>query len=449
MNAINAYLDEVCQEISYKKIHSAIRQELACHIQDLREAYEAAGEAPETALAHAIQEMGPAQEVGQRLHQAHRPHTEWTIFALVALLVGSGIFILSQYSLLAGTFGINHVGITNQIIAIVLGTILAVCLFFFDYRLLSRFALPLFFIAAAFVLLTLFFGPTVHGSNRWLPFPFFTIHIPSVCLLLFLSALAGLATKWLDGSHQAFFRLAGFALVAIILLAYLSLSSALFLTIVTCAIFWLALRQNHYGPHQKLHRRIFLGAVGLLLLFTILFLVASSAYRMQRLTAFLDPFADPNGAGYVGVQIHNLLQQAPLWGSVAPEDLIMVTGDKAASFLLPNSHTELIFTFIIAHFGWLFAMVLAVLIGVLLSRLILASLRLHDPLARYLASAICVLFCAQFLCGLLMNLGLLPFVAITLPFLSYGGSAMVINLAFCGLFLGTYRRKDLVFITTK
>ena len=90
MNAINAYLDEVCHEISYRKIHPTIRQELACHIQDLREAYEAAGEKPEDALAHAIQEMGPAREVGQRLHQAHRPHTEWTILALVMLLIGAG-----------------------------------------------------------------------------------------------------------------------------------------------------------------------------------------------------------------------------------------------------------------------------------------------------------------------------------------------------------------------
>lgn len=450
MNAINAYLDEVCHEISYRKIHPTIRQELACHIQDLREAYEAAGEKPEDALAHAIQEMGPAREVGQRLHQAHRPHTEWTILALVMLLIGAGVFILSQYNLLAGTFGIHHINdVARQVVAIVIGLGLAVCLFFFDYHLLSRFALPLFLVATAITLLTLFCGPTVQGSNQWLRFPFFAIHIPSVCLLLFLSALAGLATKWLDGSHQAFFRLAGFALVAIILLAYLSLSSALFLTIVTCAIFWLALRQNHYGPNQKLHRRIFLGAVGLLLLLTILFLGASSVYHMQRLTAFLDPFADPNGAGYVGVQIHNLLQQAPLWGSVAPEELITVTGNKAASFLLPNSNTELIFTFIIAHFGWLVAAALALIIGFLLSRLICASLRLHEPLARCLAGSICVLFCAQFLCGLLMNLGLLPFTSITLPFLSYGGSAMVINLAFFGLFLGVYRRKDLVAVSTK
>ena len=153
MNAINAYLDEVCHEISYRKIHPTIRQELACHIQDLLEAYEAAGEKPEDALAHAIQEMGPAREVGQRLHQAHRPHTEWTILALVMLLIGAGVFILSQYNLLAGTFGIHHINdVARQVVAIVIGLGLAVCLFFFDYHSLSRFALPLFLVATAITL---------------------------------------------------------------------------------------------------------------------------------------------------------------------------------------------------------------------------------------------------------------------------------------------------------
>jgi cell division protein FtsW len=180
-----------------------------------------------------------------------------------------------------------------------------------------------------------------------------------------------------------------------------------------------------------------LGAA-LLALPIVYHLIAGSEYRMRRITAFLSPFEFRYGAGY---QIAESLMSFGAGGMTG----VGIGDSRQKLFFLPEAHTDFISAIVgeeLGFVGFCF-MVLAYLL--VLQRGLRAALRAGDDYGTYLAVGISLFIGLQAFTNLAVALGLLPTKGLVLPFVSYGGSALLVNCAAVGILLNVSRPRSVAF----
>jgi len=155
-------------------------------------------------------------------------------------------------------------------------------------------------------------------------------------------------------------------------------------------------------------------------------------YRRSRVFAFLDPYADPLGSGF------QVIQSTIAVGTGGVAGLGLMNG-KQKLFFLPAPYTDFIFAVTAEELGLWGAMLVLVLFGIYFWRGWLASLHAPDEFGRYLAAGLTLTISFQALINLSVVLGLVPPKGIPLPFLSYGGSSLVLFLASTGILLNISR----------
>jgi cell division protein FtsW len=162
-------------------------------------------------------------------------------------------------------------------------------------------------------------------------------------------------------------------------------------------------------------------------------LVAASAdYRKTRLLRFLDPWGDPRNTGF------QLVQSLIAFGSGGVGGLGLGES-RQKMFYLPAAHTDFIFSVVGEEIGLLGALAVVALFGVLTARGMRVSMRHVDPFGRLLAFGLTVLLALQAVVNMAVVLGLAPTKGLPLPFVSYGGSAMIMALASAGVLYGLSR----------
>jgi cell division protein FtsW len=169
------------------------------------------------------------------------------------------------------------------------------------------------------------------------------------------------------------------------------------------------------------------GAVG------IAGLVVSSPYRMARFKAWLDPFSQAQAGGYQVVQSLIAFSNGGLLG-------VGVGGGKQKLFYLPEMHTDYIFSVIGEELG--FAGV--VLVGACFITMVWVGFRIarraRDPFGKYIALGFSAVIGLQAMLNMMVGLKILPPKGMVLPFLSYGGSSLVLHLAAIGILMNVSRR---------
>jgi len=158
------------------------------------------------------------------------------------------------------------------------------------------------------------------------------------------------------------------------------------------------------------------------------FLVWHSPYRLRRVLAFIDPWADPRGHGYQAVE--SLLAFGA--GGTAGVGL---GGSHQKLFFLPAAHTDFILSIVGEELGFLGVSTVLLLFGVLIWRGLKAAHNAPDPFGCYLALGVTLLFAFEALVNAGMALSLLPTKGMALPFLSYGMSSAVVSLLAAGILL--------------
>jgi rod shape determining protein RodA len=158
-------------------------------------------------------------------------------------------------------------------------------------------------------------------------------------------------------------------------------------------------------------------------------------YQIDRLTAFLDPANDPQGARY------NLEQSQIAIGSGGVFGRGYLKGTQTNLDFVPEQHTDFIFTVVGEEFGFVGAVVLLLLYAVLLWRAFRIAMACKDPFGTYLAAGIAVMFAIQMFVNVGMTVGIMPITGIPLPFVSYGGSSLIANFIAVGLLLSIEARR--------
>lgn len=167
------------------------------------------------------------------------------------------------------------------------------------------------------------------------------------------------------------------------------------------------------------------GVVGVL---GIIFLIVIAPYRMKRITSFLDPWKDELGTGFQIIQSLYAIGPGGLLGTGYLHSI-------QKQFYLPEPQTDFIFSIITEEFGVFGAIVVASLFGLLFYAGIQISLRAKDSFSKYLSFGILFQLLFQTLLNLMVVVGMIPVTGVTLPFLSYGGSSLLVSMASIGIVL--------------
>jgi cell division protein FtsW len=264
-------------------------------------------------------------------------------------------------------------------------------------------------------------GVSVNGSRRWLrlgPLSFQPAELAKLALVVYLAAFLARKRDELGEFWRGMVPpLAVGGTLAALVLAQPDLGSCLTLLVLTVGLLFLA-----GAPTRSL--ALLVGpALSLAALAVWL-----APYRMRRVFAFLDPWQDPRGSGFQIIQSWLALGGGGLTGRGIGES-------KQKLFYLPEAHTDFIFAVLGEELGFLGAAAVVVLFAVLVWRGLRIGIRAADPFGAYLALGITVLVATQTLVNLGVVTGMLPTKGLPLPFLSFGGSALLMTMLATGMLL--------------
>lgn len=170
-----------------------------------------------------------------------------------------------------------------------------------------------------------------------------------------------------------------------------------------------------------------LGLLGLVAL-AITILVNLQPYRMARLKVWFDPWADAQGMGYQTVQSLSTIGSGGFWG--------MGLGEGVSKYeYLPEAHTDFAFAIFSQEHGYMGAFMVFLLLGMLVLFCVRIANRAPDEFGQMLATGIMVLIAGQAIANIMMVGGLLPVVGVPLPFISYGGSSLIVTMVAMGMLL--------------
>ena len=292
-----------------------------------------------------------------------------------------------------------------------------------DYRLLRR---PLVIRSALAVsvvaLVAVFFGPAINGTRRWFSIGGVGIQpseLAKVAVILFTAAAL---ERRMESMDRGVFRALGPVVLVTGLVCGLIVLEPDFGTaftlfaIVGVMVFAAGLPYRH------------LAGATLVLVPALAAVMISEPYRVQRLLTFLDPWADQYGHGYQIIQS----QIAVGTGGVLGQGLM---AGVQKLFYLPHPHTDFIYAVIAEETGLVGALVVLLCFGVILWRGLEIATAAPDPFGAFLALGITMMVSFQAFFNISVVLGLLPTKGIPLPFVSAGGSSMLINLLAMGILL--------------
>ena len=362
---------------------------------------------------------------------AIRNMDRWMVISLVVLLaIGITMVLNTSYLYSQERFGDGTYLFRKQLAAVAVGVIglcAAVVLPPSAYR---RLTVPLFVVALASLVLVLLPGVGLvrGGAQRWLgvaPFVFQPSELAKVSFVLYLAYTLSRKGERLQQFVSGLLPpLLVTGLFVLLLLAEPDFGSAFILAIIAMAMLFVSGgRMTH------------LTAVAMAALPVAAFLIMTADYRVKRLLAFLDPWSDSANSGFQIIQSYIAFGSGQLWGRGLGQS-------RQKLHYLPEAHTDFIYSVIGEELGLWGALLVVLLFGILLLRGMGLALEREDSFTRLMVFGLTLLLGLQALVHMSVVMGLVPTKGLVLPFVSYGGSAMVVHLTVAGMLLSASFRRD-------
>lgn len=437
---VEQYLDEVCAQVRCRKAHAALREELRGHLEERMEECRASGMEERQAAQRATEQMGDSVQLGRQLNRTHRPQVDWLLLAVVGLLAGAGAALMAVLDEEYGTFFPSPFYlVTRFVVYLCIGVGVMLGLMFLDYRRLQRHPMLVYAAAAALVLLAQVFGVYDAQDTAYINLGFVQFSPKAFAVPMFLLAFAGLLANYRGGGAFCMLKLAAAGAISVlIMLYYPSLTGAVLLAICDAVMLTLAIVRGEFRCRRGAALAALYGGGALLLMGFVGFVTGwNGSYFLERFGAFLHfGAAEPTGAGYQYAVSHQWLSAAEWFG---PAQGMAQTVAQS----LPAGHTDYVFVSAVALFGWAAGAGIIVLAAVFIGRIARVGRRAKSGFGSYLCFGVATLLAAEFLMCILAGLGLMPNLSVSMPFLSYGGSQYVVNLAMVGLVLSVWRYNNL------
>ncbi len=351
------------------------------------------------------------------------------LFLVTMILIVFGIIMIYSSSSIWAEYKFNDAFkyVKNQALFAFIGTFLMIIISKIDYKFYYNKASQIFLISIILLVLVLIpgIGSVRNGSRSWFGIGSFGVQ-PSEFAKL---SLIILASKYLTKSNK-FVKDIKKGVIPILALLFL--------------VFGLIMLQPDFGTGMIIvvsilsllyiagvNIKFFIG-LGLLGVIGITFLILIAPYRMDRITSFVDPWNDPLGTGFQIIQSLYAIGPGGLLG-------MGFLKSRQKQFYLPEPQTDFIFSIISEEFGVLGVVIVTSLFVSILYLGIKIALNSKDSFAKYLAFGLLFQMLIQAVMNLAVVIGLIPVTGVTLPFLSYGGSSLLISMVSIGIILSIAR----------
>ncbi len=351
---------------------------------------------------------------------------DYILIAIIYVLISLGIIMVfsSSYVMAYKWYGDSFYFFTRQAFSALIATIIFLVAMKIDYQYWRKFATPILLISL-FLLIILYIPGVaryIRGARRWLylgPFPFQPSELAKVALILYI---ADCLTRKTDKDIGTFVR------------------GILPVFLVTAFIFILIFAQPDFSTGIVVlgcsFIMLFIGGSRITQLFTLItfltppgiIMVLGKEYRRVRLLSFLNPWEDPLKSGFHIIQSLIALGSGGVAG-------VGIAQSRQKFFYLPDQHTDFIFSIIGEELGFLGASIVILLFLVFLWRGFMIAWRAKDTFGALLAAGITSLIVFQALVNISVVTKVFPTTGITLPFISYGGSSLIVNMFCCGILL--------------
>ncbi|MBI2989935.1 MAG: rod shape-determining protein RodA [Candidatus Magasanikbacteria bacterium] len=343
---------------------------------------------------------------------------DWILVAAVLILSMVGMAAIYSVDLSRGE---DLIFFPTQLLALSLGFLAILVLGFVHISFFESQALLAYLSAFFLLVLVLFFGQTIRGTTGWFRvagFSFQPAEFAKLALILFLGWRIERQGRRFD--RWQFVLATGFMtfLLVGLIIAQPDLGSAAIL-----AGIWFSLLLV-----SRTKKRYIVSLVGFVVLAMVLgWFFFFQDYQKERLLTFLNPERDPLGAGY------NVSQSIIAVGSGKWLGRGLGFGSQSQLHFLPEAQTDFIFSVIGEELGFMGALLLLLVYSVLLWRLVHSARICRSDFGAYTVLGIALMFLLQLLVNIGAAIGMLPVTGVTLPFVSYGGSSLLINCLLIGI----------------
>jgi len=424
---IEDYLDDVCSRVKARELHNDIKQEMRDHLDELMSSKREEGLDEEAAARWAVGQMGDAESVGVGLNQVHKPRIPWGLACWVTVLLIMSLVAMYavelSYAATPGRKMFSDLLFRNALF-MAAGLVVMGTLVFFDYRKLLHYCWFLYWATVLISIGAIMFGQQVNGLKSYISFGPFSINWTGVSPFLFIVSAAGVIHSMEETRRSAWIQAALFIAVPAFLYGIAPNLSSLFFYTFAYLILVYSARKSF--KDVLLQVPLFAVPAALLLL--------RSQYSWDRIAVFFRRQDDPLGRGYIYVQIDEAIRSAGWWGH----------GWAAVNNKLPDIHSSTVITYLIYSLGWVVGGIIVACFLFFIIQSIHILLQVRDRFGKMLISGMAGLIGFQLVWSLGLSLGVLPFVGLATPFLSYGGSHLLVELAVVGLIISIYRRKDMI-----
>ena len=318
----------------------------------------------------------------------------------------------------------------KQIVYAVVGIGLMAGFAFLDYRRWQRLALPLYIAMLLLLAFILFKGNTAHGAVRWIalgPFQFQPSEPAKLIIAISIAAL--LARGTYRRIQDLWLPIVAVAIPALLVLKQPDLGTTLVLLAILTS-------QLYFGVENVLDFFIYAVSGVVAALYVIGSDKILKPFQKARLLVFLDPKLDPQGSGYSLNQSKIAVGNGGLFGKG------LYHGTQTQLNFVPEHSTDFIFTVLGEELGFLGALVLIALYGIVIVCGIRAMYAARDRFGFLLAGGLVTMIFFHILVNVGMTIGIMPITGIPLPFMSYGGSAILTDYAAIGILLNIAMQRD-------
>ena len=352
------------------------------------------------------------------------------ILVIILALFGLVMITSSSYIWAEYKFGDALKYAKNQGFFFVIGLFIMIFVSKIDYNFYYKNANK--FLIIGFVLLILVLIPGIgtvrNGSQSWFNFGFFSLQ-PSELMKIILIIFTA---KYLSNNQDD------------IKYTFKTIIPILSVTIIA---FLLIMLQPDFGSGVVLTMSIiglifssgadfsFFLKVGIVGVIGVIVLIIIAPYRVARIVSFLNPWSDPLGSGFQIIQSLYAIGPGGLFGKGLGNSI-------QKHFYLPEPQTDFIFSIICEELGFLGAFLVILLFALIIYLIIKISLDATDLFAKYLAFGLVFQLSFQTILNLMVVVGLIPVTGVTLPFLSYGGSSLLVSMASIGIVLNISKKNN-------
>lgn len=343
------------------------------------------------------------------MKRKHALLIDWWLIAPVIFLTAIGLTVL---------FSIDPAFFSNQLFVLILSVVVFLFLSQFPYKELPVFSIPFYAGSLLVLLIVLLLGFESRGAVRWIAVFGYSLQFSEIGKPLLALAFAHFLSTHKNNSIKTYLTALG-GLFPVLALIYLQpdLGNALiYAGVAFCTLFIYGIPLVWFG----------LSALPFLITSPIIWAKLHD-YQRQRVLTFLHPMNDPQGRSY------NLIQAVIAVGSGMFLGKGIGEGTQSQLKFLPENHTDFIFASLAEKLGFLGTIVVLIAFVALLWRVYQIIINCPNAFGKYFAIASFLFFIIHFFVNIGMNLGLVPVVGVTLPFISYGGSSLLANFILLGV----------------